>query len=283
MPVSCLRAGELRLLLVRGRLWEATCAALTAAAGQQPGVPKVLGFTPRRSLQGHTGPRSGSTPGSCSTTGSSMGRHSVGHTATATGPNAAVIDLGSLPEDMEYVPPAAGGPAGWQAVSGPDELQGDHSSGITAAAAAAGEQQVLELCGMCPVSVASSVAAGAAAAAAAGVSGLMGGGLQGQLLVGVMARTDCGMIRWAHGGSGAVGGCGDNMHAVEKGESGAGRRVRERTRSVGCWWHTWQRKFSQCDPCWHSAGFQDRIRSRGGVSVGKGVHVGLGGRGCLIP
>lgn len=191
-------AGELRLLLVRGRLWECACEALTAGS-QQPGVPTVLGFTAKRRL-GHLGSSRSSQAGSFSLLqggpASSCRSSSVaGAARTSTAAPAAVIDLASLPADMEYVCPAAA--MGWGVSQ--DDTAAAAAGGVTPveegchAAAGAAEQQVLALNGVCPVSVASSVAAGAFAAAAGVEEGL---GLLDRLLLGRMASPECGMIRW---------------------------------------------------------------------------------------
>jgi hypothetical protein len=94
---------------------------------------------------------------------------------------------------MEYVAAA-------RAAAAAEALEGDEAgAGIdifgcgdsTAAAAAAAEQHVLTLSGMCPVSLASSVAAGAAAVSAVDSSDAA----EERLLVGSFARPEHGMIR----------------------------------------------------------------------------------------
>lgn len=169
--------GELRLLLVRGRLWEAASAALAAAA-QQPGVPGVLGFSARRR------------PGSASVSSTRSSSVVAAHTANASTP-AAVFDSSALPADMEYVAAA-------RAAAAAEALEGDEAgAGIDifgccdSTAAAAAEQHVLTLSGMCPVSLASSVAAGAAAVSAVDGSDAA----EERLLVGSFARPEHGMIR----------------------------------------------------------------------------------------
>jgi hypothetical protein len=174
-------AGELRLLLVRGRLWEGTCGALTAAA-ERPGVPKVLGFKVRRYL------------GSSSSAGGSL-RTSTATATLAKGSicqPAVLLDTSSLPADMEYVPSAAVAAA---AAATAAEEAGD---GLDIVGRPGGldelqqEQQVLALAGMCPVSVAGSMAAGAAAA---GVSAGADSAAGEQPLLGQMAQLELGMIR----------------------------------------------------------------------------------------
>lgn len=180
-PFHCVPAcvaGELRLLLVRGRLWEGTCDALAAA--EQPGVSKVLGFRVRRYL------------GSTSSSAGSSLRTSTVPSASITQP-AVLFDASSLPADMEYLPSAAVATA--TAAAAAEEA----GEGLDIVGGAGGvnelqqEQQVLALAGMCPVSIAGSMAAGAAAA---GVSVGAEPAAGEQPVLGHMAQPELGMIRW---------------------------------------------------------------------------------------
>lgn len=127
----CASAGELRLLLVRARLWEDTCLALEAAAGQpssNTAVPRILGFSRTHGI------------GSASTAGSRA-------TSTAGTGALSASDLADLSSEMEYVTPEA--------------LAAADSSDATSSS-----DWQMALGGMCPVSVASSSCAAAAGGAA---------------------------------------------------------------------------------------------------------------------
>lgn len=106
-----------------------------------------------------------------------------------------VFDASSLPPDMEYIPPS---PPATAAGSMSDNcwdapLEHDAFAGIPAAA----EQQVLALSGMCPVSLASSVAAGSSASGGGAAEGETSADQETlRLLVGQMARPECGAIRY---------------------------------------------------------------------------------------
>lgn len=196
MLVTCVtHAGELRLLLVRGRLWEGACGALAAAA-ERPGVPNVLGFKVRRHLLGGS-----STAGS----GSSRALTAAPSVAVDSSPGvstappaaaaAALFDASSLPADMEFVPSAAAAAslAGEEAGGGYGlDIVGDtrrSAAGLQVQA----EPQALSLSGMCPVSIAGSVAAGRAAAAAGDAEAVAAG--EWVLLLGRLARPEFGMLR----------------------------------------------------------------------------------------
>jgi hypothetical protein len=113
------------------------------------------------------------------------------HTAKASIP-AAVFDSSALPADMEYVP-AARSAAAAEAWEGDEAGAGIDIFGCgDSTAAAAAEQHVLALSGMCPVSLASSMAAGAAAVSAVDSSDAAA---EERLLVGRFARPEHGMIR----------------------------------------------------------------------------------------
>lgn len=159
-----MHAGELRLLLLRARIWEDTCTALTAAAeSSTAAAPRVLGFKPRR-VQG-------------SSSNSLAGGSAAGAVTPASGVPVGLSaqEVAELPAYAEYVPPAV---LAAQAGAAADGAAGDSS----------GELGVLALLGMCPSSLAASVAAGNAAATG-------GGGEAGRLLVGRLANPAVGAIR----------------------------------------------------------------------------------------
>ncbi|WIA34457.1 hypothetical protein OEZ86_012790 [Tetradesmus obliquus] len=133
--------GELRLLLVRARLWEDACAALsTAASDSAAGVPRVLGFK---------GPRAGRQSCGFSCTGQVATAAGVAAVGAAACSALSEAEAASLPASMQYVPPGAA------AAAAADEAHGAEGA---AEGEAAGQ---LALAGMCPVSIAGSVAAGA--------------------------------------------------------------------------------------------------------------------------
>ncbi|WIA14283.1 hypothetical protein OEZ85_002817 [Tetradesmus obliquus] len=133
--------GELRLLLVRARLWEDACAALsTAASDSAAGVPRVLGFK---------GPRAGRQSCGFSCTGQVATAAGVAAVGAAACSALSEAEAASLPASMQYVPPGAA------AAAAADKAHGAEGA---AEGEAAGQ---LALAGMCPVSIAGSVAAGA--------------------------------------------------------------------------------------------------------------------------
>jgi hypothetical protein len=231
---ACCPAGELRLLLVRERLWEAACDVLTATA-QQPGLPKVLGFSTRR--------RPGHIPSHLSSSAGSAGGNTLAGTAgSSVEDGQAAFDPAVLPLDMEYVPPVPGPAAAATAEDGTGGVHVHGTSGdptgfnnlslnshpaaettivqhVASPSAAgtgamqqqpedAGQLEALALLGMCPVSMAASAAARGAGDGGGAASSDAAGGVQGvgspagqgssssRLLLGQLANRDVGMIRW---------------------------------------------------------------------------------------
>lgn len=132
----------------------------------------MIGFKPTRRLTA-----TGSMYGSRSSHGGgSMPNKTAGARNHAGNEDDAVGLLSELPAGMEFIPPP---PTAAAATDAPDAE--------TASDAAPAEAPQLALCGMCPVSLASSVAAGGTAVAApAGCE---------QVLVGCMAQAEVGTIR----------------------------------------------------------------------------------------
>jgi hypothetical protein len=161
-------AGELRLLLVRARLWEDACAALSAAAADPAaGVPRVLGFK---------GPRQGRRSCGYSSSGQAGAAGLAVGGAAASCSALTEAEAASLPASMQYVPSGETDQARTAAAA-------DEQGSADGAAGSEGAGQVA-LAGMCPVSIAGSAAAG-------GVSGGDGSGV----LVAQLASPSVGCIR----------------------------------------------------------------------------------------
>lgn len=174
---------------MRNRLWESIKEALEAAANLS-GVPQVLGKPiPSWQLQRQHDATSSTTKHSSSSSGgtnAALARSVSGSGAPVKDPAGVPVDPSKLPAGMEYLAPPA--PAG-ATVEGPAGIAATKSS------SASTEHMLLALSGICPISVVCSEAAGGAASPACADGEALEAPVTQKLLVGCMARPECGNIR----------------------------------------------------------------------------------------